>query len=75
MTTRPPRIDPSDVPMYAGVSDEDREEAIENVKRYLRVVLDIADLIERDPRARARYEALTGKRWSRRMKSSEGSPR
>ncbi len=69
-----PRIDPADVPMYAGLTDEERADAIENVKRYLQVVLEIADLIERDPRARSRYETLTEQRWTRKMTRNGDSP-
>ncbi len=52
------------VPMYRGLSREEQDEARENVKRYLKVVLEIADLLDRNPEARARYEELTGKKWS-----------
>ena len=51
-------------PMYRGLSREEQDEARENVIRYLKVVMKIADRLDRDPEARAKYKELTGKEWN-----------
>ena len=69
-----PRIDPVDAPMFAGLSEEKLDEAVENVTRYLRVVIQIADRLDHDPELRARYHALTEQHWTGRVRHMGDSP-
>ncbi len=58
--------------MYRGLSRADQDEARENVMRYLEAILKIADHLDHDPEARAKYEEFTGKKWSRTEDEANG---
>lgn len=45
--------------MYQGMTNAEREEAIERVRRYLEVVCNIYDRIHSNPAEYAKFRALT----------------